>query len=79
MPLPSSSSRETAFGRSPTISAANLQLNNICLERGRGGEGGEEREGERGREREEGGREREGREGGEERKGREGGRRGEER
>ena len=68
MPLPSSSSRETAFGRSPTISAANLQLNNICLERGRGGEGGEEREGERGREEREGRRGREGKgEGGEKR------------
>lgn len=60
MSLPSSSRRETAWGRrSPAISAANLQLNNVCLERrGRGeGEGKERGEGEeeRGRGKREGG------------------------
>lgn len=46
MSLPSSSRRETAWGRrSPAISAANLQLNNVCLERRGEGEGKERGEG----------------------------------
>lgn len=62
MSLPSSSRRETAWGRrSPAISAANLQLNNVCLERrGRGEERGRGKREEREGRREGGEREREG-------------------